>query len=262
MADEQAENTSAEQTPQEPQVSVIEQKALDQGWVPEDQWEGNPEDWRPAKEFVDRGELFKKIDDVRRENKALRQGHEELLKHHQRVRQAAYEEALATLKAQKKAALAEGDVDAIVEIDEKIDEQKEIHRQTRTEQVQQAAQPDPVFEAWISKNAWYTSDAAMKGAADEVARQTFLRGTRDKEDILAAVEREIKKAFPQKFENPRRASAPAVEGSASKAGTSKRDDVDMSDVEKQVMNKILRVTPGLTKEQYLKEFKGVKARGA
>lgn len=254
--------TPEEGTPQEPQLSPIEQKALEQGWVPQDQWTGEPDDWRPAKEFVDRGELFKKIDEVRRENKQLRQGHEELLKHHQRVRQAAYEEALATLKAQKKAALAEGDVDAVVEIDEKIDEQKEAHRQAQTQQVQQAAQTDPVFDSWVAKNAWYNADPVMKGAADEVARQVFLRGTRDKEEILAAVEREVKKAFPNKFENPRRAAAPAVEGSTSKTGTQKREDVDMSDAEKQVMNKILRVTPGLTKEQYIKEFKGIKARGA
>jgi hypothetical protein len=259
------ENTPTPEPTPTPKVEVspVEQKAMDQGWVPQDQWTGDPEDWRPAKEFVDRGELFKKIEDVRRENKQLRQGQEELLKHHQRVRQVAYEQALADLKAQKKAALADGDVDAVVEIDEKIDETKQVHRQTQTQQVQQAADPDPMFNNWVQRNSWYNNDTAMKAVADAVAKEAFMRGTTDKELILSKVDQEMKKAFPHKFENPRRASAPAVEGGGGKGpAKSRTDDGDMSDGERQIMNKILRVTPGYTKEQYLKEYKAIKGRGA
>jgi hypothetical protein len=262
MADENeiVEGNAPEQTPEAPELSPIEQKAAEQGWVPKDQWTGDPDDWRPAKEFVDRGELFKKIDEVRRENKRLREGHEELVKHHLNVRKLAYEQALADLKEQKKAALAEGDVDAVVEIDERIAETKEEQRTAKAEAVQEAAQPDPVFESWINRNQWYTTDVAAKAVADEVARMLFMRGERDKEALLEAAEKAVRKEFPHKFNNPKRDQAGAVEGSTGKKVTKSAPDADLSDAERQIMNKVLRVTPGLTKEQYIKELKAVKSR--
>lgn len=259
MADEVVTNTPDEGNQPVVEHTPIELQAMEQGWVPQDQWEGDPEAWRPAKEFVDRGELFKKIDEVRRENKRLKEGHEELLKHHMNVRKLAYEQALADLKAQKKAALADGDVDAVVEIDERIDEAKEAQRQAQTQEVEQANQPDPVFVEWMDRNDWYVKDMAMKAVADEVARRAFLSGERDKELLLKAAEKAVRKEFPHKFTNPNRERAGAVEGSTNKKVT-KSADMDLTDAEKQIMNKVLRVTPGLTKEQYLKEFKAVKSR--
>lgn len=249
------------QVTNEPEYSPVELKAMEQGWKPQDQWEGNPDDWRPAKEFVDRGELFKKIDDLKRDNKALRQGQEELMKHYNQVHQAAYAEALAALKAKKKEAYEQGDIDAVVEIDEKIDETKEAQRAAKEAAVERASEPDPVFSDWVSRNAWYTSDSVMKGAADEVARQAFAKYGADKERILEAVDEAIRKAFPNKFENPKRSAPSAVEGSTNKK-SNQRDslEVEMTDAERQIMNKILRVTPGMTKEKYLEGFKAVKSR--
>jgi hypothetical protein len=260
MADENQEI----QEVQEPQLSPLEQRAVDQGWKPQDQWEGNPDDWRPAKEFVDRGELFKKIDELKRDNKALRQGQEELMKHHSRVREAAYAQALSDLKAKKLNALEEGDAKAVVEIDEQIDATKEAQRvsaeQARHTEVAPVA--DPIFDNWVNRNNWYTQDIAMKAVADEVARMTFAKVGNDKERILDAVDEAVKKAFPHKFENPNRSKAGAVEGSTNKSTVKKEStDADLSDVEKQIMNKILRVTPGMTKEKYLSELKAVKSRG-
>lgn len=259
MADENIE--SQEQA--KPELSPVEQKAMEQGWVPQEQWEGDPADWRPAKEFVDRGELFKKIDDLKRSNKALQQGHEELVRHHLQVRQLAYKEALETLRAQKAAALEEGDAKAVVILDEKIDETKEAIRDA-SRAVAAPNQPDPIFDQWVSKNAWYHSERAMKAFADEVAREAVGNGMRDKEELLQTVEKAVRKEFAHKFENPKRSAPGAVEGGATaRPATAKKDSVEseMSEGERRMMDKILRVTPSLTKEQYLKEYKAVKSRG-
>lgn len=260
MADE-ITNTPEEGTT--PQPSPVELKAMEQGWVPQDQWEGDPADWRPAKEFVDRGELFKKIDDLKRDNKALRQGHEELVKHHLQVRQLAYKEALETLRAQKKAALEEGDAAAVVAIDEKIDETKEAIRESNRPVPVSSNQVDEQFSTWVNKNSWYNSEKAMKAFADEVAREAVMGGVTNKEEILEAVEKAVKKEFPHKFENPKRNAPGAVEGGAGARPAQKKDSIesDMSEGERRMMDKILRVTPSLTKEQYLKEYKAVKSRG-
>ena len=44
-----------------PDVDPYESEAREQGWKPKEEYEGDPEKWRPAKEFVERGELFGKI---------------------------------------------------------------------------------------------------------------------------------------------------------------------------------------------------------
>ena len=36
-------------------TTEIMEEARKQGWVPEDEWKGDPDKWRPAEEFVERG---------------------------------------------------------------------------------------------------------------------------------------------------------------------------------------------------------------
>lgn len=264
MADENTEvqDEQIEQPEKQPaQLSPIEQRAMEQGWVPQDQWNGDPDDWRPAKEFVDRGELFKKIDEVKRENRNLKNALEEFGKHHAKVRETEYKRALEDLKAQKRAALHEGDADAVIEIDEKIDEVKEQQRVAQATPRVQEAEPDPVFVAWANRNTWYTNDRAMKAVADEIGREMILRGVQDKVEILKAVESGIKKEFPHKFTNPNREKAGAVEGSTSRVAARKDDSLNMSEAEKRIMENIVK-TGVMTKEQYIKEYKAIKGRGA
>lgn len=246
-----------EHVDQTPQVSAIEQQAMDQGWVPQDEWTGDPDAWRPAKEFVDRGELFKKIDEVRRENKNLKTAIEEFGKHHAKVKELEFKRALASLKAAKKEALAENDVDAVVEIDERMDEVKENYRSEQAAPQQEDSQPDPRFVAWVNKNQWYQTDRAMKAVADETARDLVANGERDNSVILAAVEKTVRREFPQKFTNPNRERAGAVEGSTSKGSSRKAEDTQMSEVEKRIMEKIVR-SGAITREKYLEEFKATK----
>ena len=67
MAEEiKVEDTELKQEPvkQEPvQLTAIEERASAQGWRPKDEWDGDPDEWVSAREFVRAGELFKKIDD-------------------------------------------------------------------------------------------------------------------------------------------------------------------------------------------------------
>ena len=64
------DNTNQEvnkETIQDPQYTEVELKAIDQGWVPKDKFEGGEDDFIDAKEFLRRGELFAKIDTQKRE---------------------------------------------------------------------------------------------------------------------------------------------------------------------------------------------------
>lgn len=254
MADEnQVTESTQTEVVETPEVSPIEQRASEQGWVPQDEWQGDPNDWRPAKEFLDRGELLKSISELKRELRVQREGVEEFRKHHAQVRELAYKQALADLKAQKKVALQEGDADAVIEIDEKIAETREQQKVAETPKAPTVQETPQELVQWQARNTWYQADRAMKAVADEIARDLVGRGVTDVKVILGEVDKEVRKAFPTKFENPNRQRAAAVEG-ATRSGRTTKDEVVLSDTEKAVMNKILR-TGAITKEQYLKEFK-------
>ena len=136
---------------QVPDVNPIEAQAREQGWTPREEFDANPDNagkkWRDAEEFVDRGELFSKIDELSRKYKSTQKTLDQLNDHHKKVKDAEYQRALNTLKAQKKEALEEGDADALIEIDDRIADVKAAQKVERTTQ---ADLPEEL-EQWIAR---------------------------------------------------------------------------------------------------------------
>ena len=69
----------------ETNIDPYESQAREQGWKPKEEYEGDPNKWRPAKEFVERGELFTKIDSMGKELKETRKALKMLQDHHSNV---------------------------------------------------------------------------------------------------------------------------------------------------------------------------------
>ena len=248
-SEEKIENT-------EVAFTAAEEKAMEQGWVPKDEWEGDPDAWRPAKEFLDRGELFKKIDDQNRTIKQFKQALDDLSKHHAKVRETEYTRALESLKAQKVTALEEGDAAAVVKLDDQIDLVKDAQTQLKAQP--QGTTPEvlnPQFVNWVNRNKWYETDEGMKGYADSIGRGMAASGMTP-DMVLLEVEKKIKAEFPHKFRNPNRDKPGSVEGSASKGGKTK-DDYVLSDDENRVMQRFIKTIPGFSKEKYITELKRV-----
>jgi hypothetical protein len=76
-------------------------------------------------------------------------------------------------------------------------------------------------------------------------------------EVLKKVEEGVKKEFPQKFTNPNKNNAPSVESGSQKAAGSKKDDIELSDQERKIMNTLVS-TKVMTKDEYLKQLKAVK----
>lgn len=259
MAEENLEIHTPESDPiaDEVQLSPVEQRAMEQGWVPQEEWAGDPDDWRPAKEFIDRGELFKRIEEQKRELKQLKTAMSEFGKHHAEVKKLAYKQALEDLRARKKEALESGDADAVIQIDDRIAETREAQKvaeNTPAVTDNPAPQPDPEFVQWQARNQWYHTDRAMKLYADDVAVELFQRGISDPATILKEVDRQIRQKFKSEFENPNREKPGPVEGKGKPPRKSGDDSIAMSDAEKRIMKRIID-TGAITKEKYLEEFK-------
>jgi nicotinamidase-related amidase len=238
------------------QLTAAEQKAAEQGWVPQEEWEGDPEQWRPAKEFLDRGELFKKIEDQNRTIKEFKRALDDLKGHHAKTRETEYKRALDTLKAQKLQALEEGDAKSVMDIDDQIDLVKDEQRKLATQvQQPQTGETNPEFVAWVDRNKWYEQNENMKIFADALGQRLAMAG-KPASAVLAEVERQVREEFPHKFKNPNREKPGAVEGSTNKGGKG-NTELQLSDEERRVMQRFVR-TGVMTEKQYMEELKRVK----
>ena len=110
---EEIVDTSAERTP-------MEQKAMEMGWRPKDEFHGDEDDFIDAKEFVRRQPLFEKIEAQNKQIKNVTKALETFKQHYTKVEQAAVERALTMLKTQRKEALSDGDGDRFELLDDEI----------------------------------------------------------------------------------------------------------------------------------------------
>lgn len=246
-------------TPQEREYSDAELKAMQSGWKPKDQYSGDDSKWVDAEEFNRRGELFGKIDVLSRELKESKKALRMLQEHHAKVRDTEYQRALNQLKAEKKAAYEEGNVDRIVEIDDQIAEVKASKKVEEEAIKQQVNQPDPRFMAWVDRNSWYAQDAEMRTFADATGTAYAANNpNKDPEEVLEYVAGKVRKAFPEKFVNPNRTKPSAVEGSAaSSKATPKKESYSLSEEEARVMHTFVRQGI-MTKEEYIEQLKKIK----
>lgn len=255
---------NTENTPVEPvetgeqtterQYTPMEIKAIDQGWIPKEDFDGDESEFIDAPEFVRRGELFKKIENTSRELKQVRQALSAFKEHHTKVKESEYNRALKALQAERKQAFVDGDHDRAFAIEEKIDEVKtekdNIVREANAP-VEQDNTYTEQFRTWVDKNSWYESNKVMRKAADAIGLELHQAGHSPAE-VLQMVEKEIKAEFAHKFENRAAARPSAVEASTRSPG--KTDSFVMTEDEKKVMNSI--VSSGImSKEDYIKELK-------
>lgn len=203
---------------------TIEEKAKAMGHVPEEEWKGDPDKWRPAKDFVERGEniipiLKKRHDDLEKKFGDLKSDFDITLKANKReveeAKKVAYDLATKDYEAKIKAldkkeieAFSDGDADEFSKIKKERADLKKPEAPKK--------EPEPAsnaeFEDWSKKEKWYTEDP-------ELAKEANAQGTAlyhqypDKplSEIYKMTAENVKKLHPEKFKNPRREEPGAVE---------------------------------------------------
>lgn len=257
---QQTEQTQVADNQPEQTTDPYEAQAREQGWKPQEEYEGEPGKWRDAKSFVERGELFGKIDTMGRELKETRKALKMLQEHHTKVKETEYNRALVELKALQKRHLEEGNADEYLQTTELLTDLKaeQKARQVAAELAPQPQGPDPRFTAWVDRNKWYASDNEMRQFADSVGLgYSKVNPGIDPEEVLDYVATQVKLRYKDKFENPNRNKPSAVEGRSTPTGA-KGESIQLSEDERKVMNTFVRQGI-MTKEEYLAEVK--KLRG-
>ena len=258
---QEVEGTTVEGTEGSSQVDPIEQRAIEMGWRPKEEFDGDEVDFIDAKEFVRRKPLFDKIEHQNKELKEVKKVLKSLQDHHVKVKETEFQRAVEYLKVQKKQAYEEGDTDKIIEIDDQIAEMRS-QKQTQAAAVnvsEEAKQIHPDFAKWVDTNRWYAQDKSLRKFADALG-VTYAEDNPELSptEVLKYVTGQVKRAYPDKFTNPNKTKPAAVDGgnSSTKASTS-NGSFQLTEDETRVMNQFVRAGI-LTKEQYIADVKSMR----
>jgi hypothetical protein len=244
------------QTPQEP--TAIEVRAMEMGWRPKEEFDGQEDDFIDAKEFVRRQPLFDKIENTTKELKNVKRAMAALSEHYTKVQETEYNRALRELKSARKDAITNGDGDTFDQIDTEI-KTVEANMAKVKQAVPQLEEPQvpQEFVDWTKRNSWYNTTGYMRAWADELGQRLHAQG-KSPTEVLKQVEKEVQKEFPTKFRNPNKDQAPDMDSGSSKTAQSgKGKGFQLTDEQERVFKTIQRVTPGFTKEKYVADLKKI-----
>lgn len=247
-----------------PAPSPIEEKARSQGWVSKDEWVASgkhPDEWRSAREYAERGELFEEIHKLKEDGKQTSRAFRALVEHHKKVRETAVKEALEQLKAQRREAMLNHDLDVVEAIEEKMEQVKTAPADLPDVEIpEQPKGPTPTFKAWHKKNSWYElqGDHEESRIADVIGA-TFKKNNPDatEEEFLEHVEKRIAKRFPELFENKTAPKTPEV-GSNSGNKTGSGDSFKLTPEEERICKQLVEQDV-MTRKEYIDEIKKVRS---
>ena len=195
-----------------------EKEASGFGWVPKEEFRGNPEEWKDAETFLRRGKeingfLRNDLEKIKRtaaQDKAelleMRETMDEFRKYHNETEARAYKRAVTELKQAKVEAIEQGNGARVIEIDDQIESLKKIEPVVK----ETKPKPDIIFTPeelteWQSSNVWYGKDKELSELVDDFAdiinkKNPGLKG----KDFLAEISKKVKAVRPDVYENPNR----------------------------------------------------------
>lgn len=221
---ETAPETGAQAEPQtDPKV---EAKARETGWVPLEEYKGDPSKWKPADKWKSPdeqiGAIRKKLEKAEAALDKHKRDSAERFKNMERMSATAIamarQEVIDKYEAKIREAVRTGDEDAIDRakaVKDKalkdLDTEAEAAKPKKGEDDGLSASDRDALEDWQDDNTWFKADAEMTAFAD----RRFTRLRRDDPDmtfkeLLGEVRKAVEEKFPDKF--ARKGSASRVEG--------------------------------------------------
>lgn len=253
----------------------VDEKARKMGWVPLDEWRGPEDKWRPAEEFVERGEnivpilkdRIEKLEKdfettVKTQKQELARVKEESKKQALEQAQKEYQAKLDALNQKELKAVEDQDTVGYLKVKEERDKLKPPEIPTQQE-------PTPVFKDWNSNNSWYAmpgeendhTDADMTVFANVIGSQIKAESPQlPEKEFLQRVAERVKKAFPQKFENPNRDNASIADSSthSESSGKKKKTWADVPAKDKKAFERAAKRVKAqggeLKKEDWMKDY--------
>ena len=180
----------------------IEEAARGQGWVPQEEWDGDPTQWRDAQVFLERGEYFKTMGTQRKQIDKLNAMVEKMATIQAKTREDEREKVLKELSQKKAVAMEEGEYNRVVDIDNemnKIRSEPAMSVPNVEGQSEDKYTQDQIAN-YIDNNQWYRTNSDMRQYADSIAvgfRNSNPNATID--DVLEYTDKEVQIRYPEQF---------------------------------------------------------------
>ena len=197
---------------QEQEIPEGMQKALDDGWRPEEEWTGDPDRWVDWKTFNRNGEFMGRIQEqssIIAHLKEKAEAQDKALKDtrdlYDKIAEREYKKAYNALRKEKAEALEAGETARVLEIDDEIqdlrDNKPEPSPTVEIGQETKDALPPEVI-AWVERpeNSWYTNDRTLHNYANATMGELKeLNPMLSPGELLRRMENKIKQELPHKF---------------------------------------------------------------
>lgn len=259
-ADVQTEQTSAEES------TSVESLAKELGWTDKKDFKGNPDDYVDAATYIRRSKDIteaknNQIGSLKKQLKDISVVVNELKTHNERVYKTEVkrlEGELNALKAERRVAISDGDIDKVEEIEKKITELHTDANQALND-ARGESRPDPDSNVdwveWKKSNGWYGEDDEMTQFADNFAKR--YEGV-DFKRVLKIVRTEVERVFPDKFDKDdkpanKAASNPVEPGTRKTATKTRFTKADLTPAQRAIMGKFVRQGV-MTEEAYIKDL--------
>lgn len=188
------------------------------GWVPKEEWKGDPDKWKSKEQWIEDGEnilpivqsQLNQMKEDLKESKAANQQAGEFFRDYQQRQEKETAVLKEKLEKAKQQAVTDGDGEAFIKAEQDL-----ANLQPTKEQM------TPVQQGFIENNTWYGKNEDLTIFADGVADRLVQQGFIDQSPAyFEELTRRVKDRFPKEFENPNRQRAGNVED----GGTRERKD--------------------------------------
>lgn len=250
----------ANETVEAPEVV---EKAAAMGHMTKDEWTAkgrDPEKWRPASEFVERGEnlmpilkerLAHQTKEIGEMKQTMQQLHQHFTKAEVAAEQRGWQRAILEIEKRQDAAVEIADVDEYQRL--KKEKAELLNSPPQLPEIPQG--PAPEFVAWEKKNEWYGVDEEMTIYADAVGRRYRDKNPKARlEEVFEEVGKKVRNRFPENFSNHRREGSSTVEGVTAPVKRGGKTFDDLPKEAKDAYARFAKQIPNFKKEDYLRNY--------
>lgn len=213
----------------EPQLSEAEERALNDGWMPKEDWVSkgrDSDDWVSAKKFNERGELMGALKANQRKMEEMERSFDDRLKANQKLHEIQTKAMRADLERRRDEAVETADTEAFrkvqAEIDDLNDGVKEVVEPKTPENPDQL-----ILDNYNKANPWLYEGSPKAAYAQQQFGKYNSQGLSAKEAI-DLMEADLKRHFPDV--NPNRDNALPTERNRSKPSAPRKQSLKWSDL--------------------------------
>jgi polyhydroxyalkanoate synthesis regulator phasin len=238
----------------------FEAEARSHGWVPKEEFKGDPTRWTDAETFAKRADevmplLKKQNQQLKRELDGLKRDFRKASEHFSKAEERAFERAVNDLKARQEAAVETGDTAEFKRLDKEIEDlRKETLGNDDAAPKYSAVDVREALIDFRDANPWYDEDPKMRDYADLLAEKHKDRAAETPPaEFFAFIAERVKERYPDKKQE-RKARPSAVEAPGGRGQRGQKTFADLPQEAQRICDKWVKNGLIKSREDYVKSY--------